>query len=355
MSSDIDWNKLISALSGEIESKRKKATPIPEDPLMAALEKTWAADEKKREQQRAKEQREYDRRTTKLESNIIRLEQIDGELKKLDDKKDADQVKLVELFYARLLLLSDILRSGVDIPESKAATYYASMQTMNHLAAEKHLENSEASQKIAHEIESAYADYCRNQMRIHETRFKEEWQDGYVTSGKANASAEQILECGRKALEQFKKMEDSGMITVKVGSPYEVYNDGIIMDMSADGTCANIRVKAKDYHLYDILETLIRYSVTRSQMEAARQYEKDLNELDLGFRLKGVSNRVEYETANCRSGKAKSGPLSSAPPVSRRFKLPDLPDFVWLIIAGIVIVTVLILVLVLVFGAVTPK
>lgn len=298
MSAEFDWKKFSEGLLGATSGKPKKKdfglTPYQD----ALIEKESVADEKRWEMRRREREREYEIATRALESNLMRLEAIEREIRNLQGQGQPDTARVLQTVYEKFGLLAMILRSKVNIPESKAAEYYSSLKAIQRFLRERKLGDAEAEKQFDAEIEMAYADYWRNQMRLRENVFdeKERGQHGFLMSKEAADLADRIISCGEKSLEHSRRSADDGAITIELDSRHEIYNEGIIISKSRDESATNVRVPAKDYYIIGILGELIRYGVFRKRMDLARQWEAEMAAIKIGFRLKGGGHLVEQET-----------------------------------------------------------
>lgn len=288
MKRDLDLDRILKDLSlPEDKSSSKDDSP---DDFFDNLEKEKNA--------RRDSQRERDNAKVKeLDSLLATLESTDAKIKHITGATQADKEALIVLFFERIPILCKILMSGANIPEATAEKHYLELKTIYKTILEKQPQVATQLKDLQGDIDLSYAFYYKSQSQIYSTQFQNALEDSnaFFRTTEASNLAAKIIASAEKALTLYENLADLGIVSVKIGKGYEVYDNTIIASRSADNKTVNIRISARTYAIYSILELLVRYTTALRKFDQAKEFNAKLEKLNIGFQVKPETYSESYQ------------------------------------------------------------
>ena len=352
MKRDLDLDRILKDLSLH-EGKSNSKDDSPDD-FFDNLEKEKNA--------RRDSQRESDNAKVKgLDSLLITLESIDAKIKHTTGSTQVDKEALIALFLERIPILCKILMSGANIPEDMAEKYYLELKTIHKTIIEKQPQIATQLKDLLADTDLSYAFYYKSQSNIYARQFQDalEDSDAFFRTTEATNLAAKIIASAEKALSLYENLPDLGMVSVKIGKGYEIYDNTIISSRSADNKTVNVRISARAYAIHSILELLVRYTTALNKLGQAKEFNAKLEKLNIGFQVKPETYSESYEEKLKKLysdyGVDPNSLIASeidrwhryweretTPPAEKHGnEKPGLPDFVKLILTALVVLVVL--------------
>ncbi len=352
MKRDIDLDRILKDLS--LPEDKSNSKDDSTDDFFDNLEKEKNV---RRDSQRARD----NAKVKELDSLLATLESIDAKIKHITGATQADKEALIALFFERIPILCKILMSGASIPEATAEKHYFELKTIYKTILEKQPQVATQLKDLQADIDLSYAFYYKSQSQIYSSQFQNalEDSDAFFRTTEASNLAAKTIASAEKALSLYEYLGDLGMVSVKIGKGYEVYDKTIISSSSADNKIVNVRISARAYAIYSILELLVRYTTALRKFDQAKEFNAKLEKLNIGFQVKPETYSESYQAKLNKlysdHGADPNSLLASeidswhkywereatSPTEGRGTEKSGLPDFVKLILTALVVLVVL--------------
>jgi len=220
------------------------------------------------------------------QENEIRLnkqvEEIYNNLDQINFKLKTD-INNNKLLFDKWRLLTALLATGANIPESKAEGYYEEINNIVDKLIKSKFISQEEIQNIKETSSFSLALYYRNQCGIYVKQYTELKNFSQLEKqGKVKI----IIRTAEKALNIFKSLEDSSTKTLELSDKYEIRDDSIISNKSMDGKITYVRVQSNKYEIFNLLNMLINFNEAEKNIEIANKYREEVEKLNIGFQIK---------------------------------------------------------------------